>query len=180
MLKPLVFIANQDPSGFFKPLLEALAQAGFITQVGGEFAQALKNPEVDRDHVVLLGMRIGADELARNFYTYYEVQFPRAIVLLEPSVQTVDLNNITCPYLVIHGTPQGFARGSGASLHANQDGAVHHHQMRYGDATASYDIPFQAAAPESRSIAREVVSEVVGWLHSGAIAGLRPQEPAAA
>lgn len=77
--------------------------------------------------LVLYGVGDGADTIAREYYQRFVLEEPLAAVLVFPSVGALELNQLTCPYLVIQFADQTNADELGR--------AVLHHQMRYGDGT---------------------------------------------
>ena len=60
------------------------------------------------------------------------------MVLFSPTTQILFLNNITCPYLMLHGENDPIFK---SEPHPHFEEAVHHHQMRYGDLTSYHVLP---------------------------------------
>lgn len=145
---------------YYDPHHQGIAQADRSLQL---LEQALRSPGVDRDLVALIGVEEGADLIAKSYYDFYRIQFPRAAVLFNPSVTALHLNNLTCPYLLIQGdsVPEEHLRAAKE--------AVAHHLGRYGDLTQHLRVNGSALGPDSI----RVVSE---WLPRAMLEGLRPQE----
>ncbi len=125
-----------------------------------------------RTRFVLLGDRQGADLIARQYFQFFGDLEPDAIVLLAPHAPAIHLNNITCPYLTVHGAHE-WQRDSFLASRITE--AVSHHQYRYGDTTVSRVIE----APDDLGGARldpGVEDEVVDWVNHALKVGHRPQE----
>lgn len=142
--------------------------------VAALLARAIESPRLYRAHLVLLGIAEGADLIAREYYQLYKVRFPHAAVLLSPSVFAFHLNNLTCPYLVLHGRDDSFYE---PAAYGRVIGAVHHHQMRFGDRTAHHLYRHLGKTLGGNRLSREVLSGIVNWLNDASYEGLRPQEP---
>jgi hypothetical protein len=132
-------------------------------QVSELFRESILAPRINPHFVSLIGFEDGADQIARDYYDFYRIRFPRAAVLVRPSVSALHLNNLTCPYLVLH------ARGEGST---RIEEAVAHHLSRYGDLTRSHELR------DGEDI-EAIQSEIADWLPGAMKEGLRPQERAA-
>ena len=131
---------------------------------------------VDLRKIFLLGMEDGADLLAREYYEFYAVAPPMGHVLLSPRVHPIDLNNLTCPYLVLHGQDDPQFQ---VIPYRQLEGAIHHHRARYGDLTANHWFPHLKQNLGRVYLAEEVVGEIQRWLKQVIKDPSRPQEPAA-
>jgi pimeloyl-ACP methyl ester carboxylesterase len=141
------------------------------------YRASLSQPWVDQERVALLGIAFGADVIAKHYYDFYAVCRPQAAALLSPSVQPIFLNNITCPYLVLHGQRDPLFR---IMPYEKIKEAVFHHQMRYGDSTVNLRyIGLGRELGRQNMISTEVIKQTVTWLETAILEGLRPQEPAA-
>ncbi|MBC7692441.1 MAG: hypothetical protein H7222_11820 [Methylotenera sp.] len=148
-----------------------------LQDVLAQYEAALQFSEVDPGQVLLLGFADGADSIARNFYTYWQVQRPLACVLLSSTVHTLHLNSMTCPYLVIHGSQDPILQSSLPYL--NIESAIHHHQSRYGDVTANLCFPELGKELGEGQLAHDVIEHIVNWAEKAVTTGFRKQEPPA-
>lgn len=121
---------------------------------------------------VLVGYSQGADLLARHYYQFFGVRSPDAIVLLSPHASTIHLNNITCPYFIVHSEGEW---AENEALRQKHESAILHHQYRYGDPTELVTLPVSPDLGGAR-LDRRVEEQVTGWLHRSLRVGRRPQE----
>jgi hypothetical protein len=111
-----------------------------------------------------IGMGEAADGFAQSYYDYYRVRPPHVAVLLSPTVTAYFLNQLTCPYLVIHGQDDPLFK---EISHEVFDEAVFHHQMRYGDPTIDLiksGLGRELGLERGREIDPRVAEEVLSWL----------------
>lgn len=194
---PLAFFVPSSQMPFettLQPLAQALSAEGWATytfplatlstneaervaQIAEHLKTALGDNRIDSRRVSLIGIGDGADLIARHYYSLYPVQFPRAALLLSASVSALYLNNLTCPFLLIHGEKDAMLESLPYSQFKD---AVHHHQYRYGDLTglAWYEgLGHDLVDPARGKLSDEVVRRSVKWLEHACVEGLRPQEP---
>ncbi len=141
------------------------------------YARSARHPGVSPHDTVLVGMREEADLIARAYYDFFGVRSPGAAILLAPSAKVIHLNNLTCPYLLLHGT--GDPTFHSMPYHRFLD-AIHHHQIRYGDQTASRLIPGTDQEMGDESLSPLVLEEIRDWVPTLLREGTRrPQERSA-
>ena len=135
-----------------------------------------QSPQARRLRWILIGLGAGADTVAREYYRFFSVKSPEAMVLLEPRARTIHLNLITCPYLIAHEDRAWFAD---PVLRGRTLEAVHHHQARYGDATEHRVVESseEAGVLESERLDPRVEDAIVDWLEKDLRLGRRSQEP---
>jgi predicted esterase len=127
------------------------------------YEKAQTTPGIDASRTLLLGVCEGADLIARTYYDFLLPEPPAAAILLSPTVRPIHLNNLTCPYLVIHGADDPQFRFM--SYQKVKD-AVRHHQMRYGDSTTSYLLPSLGSELGSPKMDERVLKQVTYWVRS--------------
>ena len=135
---------------------------------------------------ILIGLGEGADLIAKHYYDFYALKPPLAVILMSPSVQPLHLNNLTCPYLVLHGEHDPVFE---SVPYSRFEQGVLHHQYRYGDLTRLHWFPFlnrqmrnvNRTSPEGREeetdLELQVISEIMGWIGNVLEAPRRKQEP---
>jgi hypothetical protein len=112
----------------------------------------------------MIGMADASDDLERSYYEYFKIWPPSALVLLSPSVSPFYLNEITCPYLILHGQRDPLFAVVSPTTFAK---AVYHHQMRYGDPTKDH---LERGLDRNLSVSPEgqldeaVGVEIINWL----------------
>jgi len=182
---PIVFLIpefylhdiSRDGAGFlratnFAELSTELNRCGLITfefdasqslhpqEIAELYRQGLENDAVDPDRAVLLALGQSADLLARSYYDFFTVHPPRGLILISPRVGPLELNNVTCPYLMLHS--QLDSKRTGHDVNAMKE-ATQRHQMRYGDPTTYLVLP-QISGQGSEVLAQDALREVCGWL----------------
>lgn len=125
------------------------------------YRRAVENPDIDRNRVTLLGSREGADLIAKNYFRFYSVAPPSAIALLSTRAAVHDLNNIACPYLVLHGALDPFFQ---TTPYKRFEDAIFHHQMRYGDGSANLLLPRVGRDLGGRQLDLRVIEAVLQWI----------------
>jgi predicted esterase len=142
------------------------------------YDKALDHPEIDPERTILVGVTDGADRIAKHYYDYFRVQSPSAAVLLSPTVFAIHLNNLTCPYLLVHGSQDPMFSEGG---YERVESAVHHHEMRYGDVTDARLIWGVGRELGNAELDPAVLREIRNWVGALRFARtFRPQEPVAA
>lgn len=141
------------------------------------FDRAIRHRFSKEAPVALVGVAEGADLIAKEFYSFYRVRFPHAAVLISAAVTPLHLNNLTCPYLLLHGGGDPLFKWS---PYSRFEEAVHHHQYRFGDRTSHVLIENLGRELGEPYLDPRVTSRVADWLAPAIREGLRPQEPAAA
>jgi hypothetical protein len=112
------------------------------------------------DQLVMIGFGDGADQFVKNYYEFYRVYRPTAAVLMGTTAKVIELNNLTCPYLLIHGMEDSIFSSYPQELFGE---AVHHHQMRYGDATTHLVVPRLSKELGENALDPEVIHEIIYW-----------------
>ncbi len=189
--RPLVLLIpggelSEIERGSWKSLSHALAKAGFATyrfkrseeklelqEVIDHYRTSLEQSGVNRDRVTLLGFRDSADLIEREYYYFYPVNPMIAAVLLAPTVGNFHLNNLTCPFLVLHGEADPIFNSRPPEVF---ESAVYRHLMRYGDLSACYRFPSLGKTLGEPEFADEVIFQIVEWLKPAVREGHRPQE----
>ena len=182
---------NSEANLSMKRLELNLTDAGYLVStigpVSGYFdlgaaVEQVRTLVVDKvtnnTRLVLIGTSLSADALAKGFYRFYSVCKPMALILLSPRVLPIHLNNITCPYLVLHGDCEEWLL---THPYERIEQAVMHHQIRYGDLTTSYRVPGTARLMAGVSeVEDRVTAKITHWLRGVGVEHMRHhQEPAA-
>ena len=108
-----------------------------MKQVFTVFEKMRDSAAIDCRRILLVGFAEGADQIARAYHELYAIEPPWGIVLLSSTVGPMYLNNLACPYLLIHGERDAqFQTFPYERIRA----ATRHHQMRYGDLTTCYQV----------------------------------------
>jgi pimeloyl-ACP methyl ester carboxylesterase len=148
-------------------------------QMRALFSEALGADRISRACSIVLGFRDGADGLAKNIISIASrarhddalnrQEELQAVVLLSPSVGQRELNEITNPFLVIHGKED--SRYLTVKEYEPIKASVMHHQMRYGGVTAHLQVPGTGAelTPGNMTAAEnnfcpEVTEQILYWL----------------
>lgn len=134
---------------------------------------AARSNRDNRESWILVGFAEGADLIARHYYQFFGARQPDAIVLLSPRAASIHLNNITCPYLAVHGEGEW---AQDAMLRQRISEAVSHHQYRYGDATEH-----KVALGLDRSLGGHLLDpiledDLIEWIRLALRTSPRPQE----
>lgn len=141
------------------------------------FEKAIQLPEISKLDLVLVGFRDGADLIAKHYYDFFSRQSPGAAILLSPTASNLYLNNLTCPYLMLHGTGDSLFHTTPYSRFLD---AIHHHQQRYGDGSVARLVPQMDKELGDQTLSPLVLEEIGRWIKSELKAGMRrPQERAA-
>jgi len=134
------------------------------------YTMALGDPRVRRDEVVLIGFAESADWIAKYYYQFYFVHWPRAAILISSHANAFHLNNLTCPYLLLHGVWDPVLQ---IHLKKEFDTAIWHHQMRYSDPSKHVVFPELGRALGQKELAPEVIEEITDWLDQVPVAPAR-------
>jgi hypothetical protein len=162
----------------FRFVLEVPSVGLTLAELLEAYEKSVEANHVLHQHTIFVGMREGADLFARHYYDFFRTRSPGAAILLATGAKVIHLNNLTCPYLVVHGV--GDPTFLSVPQQRFQD-AVHHHQMRYGDRTQAYLIPNTDREMGDLTVSPLLLDEIQDWVRAVLRDGSRrPQERSAA
>lgn len=152
-------LEDQDPR--FNYRLETFdAQESLVEQ----YREFTESPE--HKWICLLGRGESADFFAKEYYSFLHLRPPHTIILLSPTVTAYHLNQLSCPYLIIHGECDPLLR---TVPHSAFDRAIYHHQMRYGDPTTDFVAPaddryLTVQRADRKELDPLVIRQIIEWL----------------
>lgn len=129
-----------------------------------QYRQFTEHPE--HKWICLLGRGESADLFVKDYYSFLSLRPPHTLILLSPTVTALHLNQLSCPYLIIHGECDPLLR---TVPHSAFDRAVYHHQMRYGDPTTDFVAPtddryLTVQREGGKELDPLVIRQIVEWL----------------
>lgn len=157
-------------------IAQCFAKSNQLQQALLEYDECVARSQVPHARVAVAGIGGTADMLAAHFNDFNRIVSPCGAILLGTRVGTEELNRLTCPYLVLHGSEDPVVA---SEKYASIEAGIHHHQQRYGDTTTQVVLNGLGVDLGNGKLDSEVLVNVYEWLKKAIREDLRHhQEPA--
>lgn len=142
-------------------IAQCTAKSNQLPQALLEYEECVARSQVPRARVAVAGIGDTADMLSARFNDFNRIVSPRGAVLLGTRVGAEELNRLTCPYLVLHGSEDPVVA---SEKYASIEAGIHHHQQRYGDTTTQMVLNGLGVDLGTGRLDAEVLVNVCEWL----------------